>query len=221
MAGPRIIILTALHIESDAIARQFGTRAPKNNRCARFSHKSLQMEIHTIGVGAIALPALAEPARAVIIMAGLAGALDPALAIGDIVIDDVSNWPSQPLPFARRKIHTASQVISTVAEKAELFARTAAAAVEMENSAALQLAQQHQVPFIAIRSISDRADQTIDPAILKFVDPFGKVKAGMLIGSLVRQPRLLAKLRRLSRDSAVALKALGEAVEQVIQLAAK
>lgn len=221
MSGPRIIILTALRIESDAIARQFGTKVPKKTRCVYFSQNDYDLEIRVIGIGAVLMPPVTPPPPAAVLMAGLAGALDPALNIGEIIIDETSNWPSRPLAFARRKIHTAPQVISTVAERAELFARTAAAAVEMENSAALQFAQKYGAPFLGIRSISDRADQNIDPAILKFVDPFGKIRTTALMGSLVRRPMLLAKLHRLSRDSAVALKALGEAVEVVIQRGTK
>jgi hypothetical protein len=216
MLGPRIIILTALRIESNAIARQFGTTAPRKSRCVHFSHGGCNIEIRTIGIGAILIPPVTPPPPAAVIMAGLAGALDPALAIGDIIIDEASTWPQQSLQFARRKIHTASQVIATAAQKAELFAQTRAAAVEMENIAAFQFAQKQQAPFLAIRSISDRSNQTIDPAILKFIDPFGQVRPTALLGSIARHPMLLAKLHRLSRDSAVALKSLGQAVEQLI-----
>lgn len=219
MQGPRIFIFTALRIEADAIARQFGRRAAKGPAPVHFSYNDHSIELYTIGIRAVRLPQPFGPPPAAIIMAGLAGAFDPRLAIGDVIIDASSTWPPQTLPFARHKFHTAAQIVGSVADKADLFARTGAAAVEMENDSVRQFASQCDAPFLFLRAISDTASQAVDPAVLKFVDPFGSIKPSALLGGLARRPGLIRQLRRLSRDSAIALASLASAVKVILQTA--
>src|SRR5439155_10300683 len=97
----------------------------------------------------------------------------------------------------RGRIHTVDGPVLTPAEKAELFRKTGALAVDMESTAIRAAAQQAGVPFIAIRAISDAADEAIDPAVLNLVDPYGKARAWAVFSTLLRRPRLLAQLLRL------------------------
>jgi hypothetical protein len=67
-----------------------------------------------------------------------------------------------------------------------------------------------------VRAIGDTAAEAIDPAVLEFVNPFGAVRFGNVIGAVARRPSLIKHMRHLSRSSKVALAALAEAVKAVV-----
>ncbi len=114
-------------------------------------------------------------------------------------------------------MHTATQIVSTPGERAELFARTGALVVEMENERVRQFAAQHGAGYVGIRAVSDGANDTLDPAVARFVDPFGHVRAGVLTKELIRRPGLAAELRRLRRASKLALANLSIAVRALAE----
>ena len=195
---PRPLILAAMHPEARAIRRGLGADA----------------EIRVIGIGATSLPPVAEvPAASAIILAGFAGALDPSLNVGDVVLD--SRIPLPGLPFRRGRVHTATALISTPAEKAELFAATGAVAVDMETDPVRLLAEQAGVAFIGLRAISDTAEESLNPAVLRFIDGNGRVRPHRLAAVLLTQPSIVRDLLRLGRCSRIASASLGSAIRQV------
>ena len=58
------------------------------------------------------------------------------------------------------------------------------------------------MPYLGIRAISDCADESLDPKILKFIDPFGNPRIGDVIGEFFKHPSIVGRLRQLSKDSA-------------------
>ena len=208
------MILTAIGMEASCIAGRFGQKTPNSEKHVQFEHNGYDIDMRVTGVGAIRLPEIAGDPPAAIIMAGLAGALDPELKIGDVIIDEASTWPAKNLPIPRRKIHTAHSLVASVGDKSTLYASTGAAAVEMENAAVRELARKWGAPYLGIRSISDKADQPLDPAVLKCINPFGGAKMEIVYRTL-RRPGLIAEFYRLFRDSSTALKTLAPAVESI------
>jgi len=206
-------------MEAAAIAKKFHQKLPSPPRTLHFPHNTCAIEIRVIGIGAIqmiqTLPKAAPPLD-VIIMAGLAGALDPTLKIGDIVIDKASTWPETSLPHPRRKIHTSKTVISTTTEKSALFHQTHAAAVEMESTPVRQFAQLMNAKYLGIRSISDQANHPLNPNLLKCITPFGRPKLNIIYQTL-RHPTLIKEFHRLNRDSNAALKTLSTAIESILK----
>ena len=167
--------------------------------------------IFTIGIGASALPRELPPARC-IIMAGLAGALDPSLQIGDVILDSDSPYGS----LRRGKLHTSATPVLTPSDKAALFHQTGAAAVEMENAPVRALALSLNVPFIGIRAVSDTAQDAIDPDILRWIDPLGNPKVARIALGVLARPTLLREARRLARNSKVALRRLESAIALLV-----
>ena len=151
-----------------------------------------------------------------VIMTGLAGALDPALQIGDVVVDCDLELPDFGRLLRRGRIHGADRIVATPHEKAELHRQTGALAVEMEGAIVRKWAKELGASFIGIRSISDRADQTLDPAVLALVDEWGRPRWGRIPGTLLRRPWLLPQLIRLGRDSQRAARRLGAAVRALV-----
>ena len=101
-------------------------------------------------------------------------------------------------PIHRGRIHTMDTLIGTTKDKASLFRETGALAVEMEGEKARQLAREIGVPFLAVRGISDRADEAIDPAILGLVDDVGRARPMAIAGLLLRRPKMAMDLKRLA-----------------------
>ena len=59
-------------------------------------------------------------------------------------------------------------------------------AVEMEGAAIAQVCHDYGVPFAAVRTISDRADDTAHVDFPRFVDEVASVYAGEIMAELLR-----------------------------------
>ena len=212
----RIFILTALKMEAAAIARQFKLRAPRGPDRVEVLVRRFPSELYVIGIGGIRMPDLSGRPIAGIMMAGLAGGLDPSLAKGDIVVDQESTWKMSRIPHRKVRFYTADRVICKVKDKAQLFAQTGAAVVEMEGEKVRRSAGQFSLPYLGIRAISDCADESLDPRILKFIDPYGRPRIGDIVGEFFKHPSIVGRLRQLSKDSSEALEKLAVAVKQII-----
>src|SRR5258706_10641945 len=78
----RLLIFTAVRAEAKAVADAFGARLPRATGPVTLRAGELEVELHVVGIGAAKLPTGLSPATVSgIIMAGLAGALDPKLQI--------------------------------------------------------------------------------------------------------------------------------------------
>ena len=150
-----------------------------------------------------------------VVMAGLAGAADPSLRVGDVVVDERSDLPAKG-PWRRGAIHTSTDIVATVAQKRAIFRDTGALAIDMENANAREFAALRGVPFLGVRAVSDAADAAIDPATLRWVDDAGALRPGRLMADLCRRPSRVATLVVLAIHSRVAAWALAEAVHQIV-----
>ncbi|HEY7120161.1 MAG TPA: hypothetical protein VH475_26470 [Tepidisphaeraceae bacterium] len=216
MPTPRYFVLTALRREARAIARAFGARTPRGNTPVELPGCRVRTELYVVGMGAIRIPDLSGQAVAGIIMAGLAGALDPSLKVGDVLMDQSSTWRASRLNYKRVWFHGADHIVRTAEEKSQLFGQTGSALVEMENAAVKRAAKSFNLPFLGLRAISDTAAESLNPAALELIDPYGSLRVGSLIKATLRSPKLVQELRRLARSSAVALDALATTVREVL-----
>ena len=206
------MILAAVQMERAAVARALGMKRPQLGTPSHATVSGFSVSLHVVGIGAVSLPDLRATCPQWVILAGFGGALDPRLQIGDVVIE---GWPGEaPLPLNCRpgRVHTADRIISTPECKAELFRSTGASVVDMETAAVRSWAQQHGLQLIIVRAISDRADQGLDPAVLRLIDPWGRPRPLRIASALLARPSLLPHLVRLGRCSRRAGRCLGEAV---------
>lgn len=142
---------------------------------------------------------------------GIAGALDPALRPGDVVIDGDTTVPGA----IRGSIIGGDRIVATAAEKAALRRETGATAVDMETHIAARVAARHGLPFLAIRAISDIADGDLPPAALVGMAPDGGMALGPVLRSLACRPGQLPALMRLGRDTGLALRNLAVVLHEL------
>ena len=147
---------------------------------------------------------------------GMAGGLDPTLRPGDVLVpsevaelqgpcfNTAFDWSEQVSSVVGTQVHrgrllTSPRAVASVADKADLFRATGAAAVDMESAAIAQVAQQQSLPFIAVRVIVDSAGDVLPRAVTVAADREGHLHIWRLIGALALAPSELAPLIRLAR----------------------
>jgi len=166
---------------------------------------------------------------------GVAGGLDPALVLGDLVIpaevavEDGCGWalsaelfeainagaPSLPWRGGGRLLGLDHMVLS-VAEKAAHFQQTPAAAIDMETHRVALVAAEAGLPTLAIRAIGDPAGRALPELATRALDADGRPRIGPVIAGLLRRPGDFGALLRVKRDIDVALANLASAADQAI-----
>ena len=154
-----------------------------------------------------------------IVSMGFCGALDPSLAIGDIVVGTTvfggdRAFPAEPpvtsASHRRGPVRTADHVVGTAEEKRRLHA-TGAIAVEMEAAGVAQRAQKLGVPFFCIKSVTDLADETMANDFNVVLRSDGRFDTMKVLLQGLRHPWVrLPELFRLQRRCALAARSLGE-----------
>jgi len=158
-----------------------------------------------------------------IVSIGIAGALSPQLEAGDCIVastvitktarfDTDSSWTMRlrrALPDPRvAPIAGVDRIAATVEGKTALYKETGADAVDLESHIAAKVAQENELPFAALRVISDRADHALPPAALAAMKPNGGIALGRVLKSIAFRPTQIPALMRTSRDSEKAFAAL-------------
>ncbi len=154
-----------------------------------------------------------------VISTGYAGALDPALKLGDIVVaHEVLDFASgETFPCSSLESHAAQGIVlsqdriaNDIAEKQQLFGKTSASAVEMEASGVAARAKRAGLPFYCIKVISDVATESFGLDLNRMRTTEGRVARGKIIVHALVHPNLLPGLFRLKRRTEEAAQVLGE-----------
>jgi adenosylhomocysteine nucleosidase len=179
------------------------------------------------GIGASrarsAAQTLLENGATALVSWGFAGALDPGLSPGSLILPesilakDQSPYCVDPVwreslcnrlkPYIDLHggaLAESPVVLASCAEKIALFQRTGARAVDMESASIALIAKEAGVPFLVVRAISDAAKVAIPRSVLNSIDKFGRVRFSRLLPCLARRPLELLALVRLGRNSRVA-----------------
>lgn len=163
---------------------------------------------------------------------GVAGALDPELLPGDIVIPDCILFSSVddgciPDPDAssqlasrlttglrvrRGALWSTHEAVTTREAKRELAARSHAIAVDMESAPVAMVARRAALPFVAVKAICDDARRELPNAIADtLLASDAGVSPRMLAAILFAGPGAWGATRRLAHDFAQARRALATA----------
>ncbi|MEM7171170.1 MAG: hypothetical protein AAF530_13435 [Pseudomonadota bacterium] len=153
---------------------------------------------------------------------GLAGALDPELVAGSLVIPDQicdqqghrhfcdREWATALRTAAARrgqsvvngKILGSDTVIRRRLEKEIAFKEFKALAVDMESHFLAAAADQNDIPFIVVRAIADTASDDLPKAALAPLTATGKPRIDLVLLELIKRPWELPALARLANQSA-------------------
>jgi adenosylhomocysteine nucleosidase len=165
---------------------------------------------------------------------GVAGALDPALGCGAVLLPaevlapaGAAALPLQRLATCRRwrervaaalqahtplsagALLTSALPVATAASKARLFHDTRAVAVDMESAAVAQVAAEHALPFITLRVILDTASVSLPGSIMRTLEPVNAGRSGLWRAwALMSAPVDWGALLRLAAAYRIARRAL-------------
>jgi adenosylhomocysteine nucleosidase len=166
---------------------------------------------------------------------GIAGALDPKLKAGDLVISATvidgaahcyvgsPNWLEQALkmlPHAHAgDIYASDTIISSVDDKARIFKQYSTLSVDMESHHMARVAAKRGLPFIVLRAIADNAGEALPSAFGAGVDEDGQSRPWPIIASLLSGRLRLAEVLRVAKSTSRALATLRSCRPVVVALA--
>lgn len=220
-----LLILTALESEARAISRALGLpRRPGDpcpcggaGRCGE-DGKSGGVQLRVIGIRGMAEPGLLNlPSGGTVLLAGLAGGLDPSLAAGDLILDGGPDGLAARIGARPARVHAADGIVGSVAQKADLFRTTGAAAVDMESGIVRAAAAKAGCDLAVLRSVCDPAGFAISPVLSECVDPVGRPRLGRLAREIARRPALAGELAALQRLSSIAMRTLAPGAARCVQ----
>lgn len=170
-----------------------------------------------------------------LVCAGLAAGLDPNAQVGDVFIaDTIISHPDSALPplysspallslvppdaqnyFSTRRctLVTSEQPLTRTSSKADIYHATGAAVLDRESYAVARTCFTNDVPFLAVRGTSERADQTLPRHILKLLylpDTLGRALFA------VAKPSIWPALARFHRQSQYAAATLGDTLAMML-----
>jgi adenosylhomocysteine nucleosidase len=214
-----IAVVAAMHRELAPMLE--GIRGQRSNGIEFF-----ELETAVVAIGGIGHKAARKTAQAVVeryqpallISAGIAGALTATLKVGDVAhgneVVDVESG-------ARFKTTGGESVIATVAlvsgpsEKRLLADRYKADVVDMEAAAVAAVALEHEVQFRAIKAISDELEFEMPP-LAKFVDEDGRFESMRFAAYVALRPKWWSTVRQLGANSGLASMNLSHELQHLI-----
>lgn len=192
----------------------------------------IQTGIGSARARSITLQILESESWDVVISTGFAGALNSSpigsLVVGhEVLLGQSSEWPDSdpqriachpewvntslniklmgPYPLQVGRFVTMDQVLTCAFQKHMLGKRTGAVAVDMESGAIGQVAQQHGLPFLIVRAISDGVNEDLPVDFNVFLKPFGWVGGARYILTTPQCWKGIFRLYRNSKQAALQL----------------
>jgi adenosylhomocysteine nucleosidase len=209
-----------LVIASDAMEFSgIRARARSNAPLVLLGPHQLLLAAH--GVGARCAAAAVDASSAfrpdAIVSTGFCGALDPGLAIADIVVADSvvspagARYPATPVAGGTRcSVCSLDHVVQTAAEKRKLAA-AGFGAVEMEAAGVAARAQSLHLPFYCIRAVSDLAEEDLANDFNRALTSDGHFDTiKLLLDSFRRPVARIPELLRLRKRCVRAARSLGD-----------
>ncbi len=158
-----------------------------------------------------------------LISSGFAGGADPSLGVGELLLaenfsDSQLLGRAQDLLVSRAgQLVTASRVIESADERAQLARETGAVAIDMETEWIARACAARKIPMLSLRVISDTAAAPFPlPPTVLFDLARQKTDPLQLASHLLRHPAHVVRLIRFARQIAGVRATLGAALFELI-----
>jgi len=219
---PELAIVAALEREvrgfTKNLKRAFGRHAGRDF----IFYECEEMVVVCGGIGAEAARRATEAAislygPAKVYSVGFAGALRPAIRIGDVIVPDVvidSRDGSRTAVADGKGVLVTFMAVASAQQKANLAQAYGADIVDMEAAAVANAAGAHGLAFGAIKAVSDEVNFELAETA-RFIDASGHFRAGKFAVFAALRPWLWLRVARLASDSGKAAEALAERIQQV------
>ena len=171
---------------------------------------------------------LIEQGATRLISLGVCGGLAAGVETGDLVLPNSvmmgdetlsleGDWHSQifrQLPHAKTgALVSVKTAVTSPEQKAKLYQRSQAIAVDVESFAVIKVAQAHNLKGLIIRAVLDPSHQSLPPAALNGVNAKGETQIWPVIKGLMKRPHDLPDLIRLGRQNKRACRVLTSVLE--------
>ncbi|MGO9008074.1 MAG: hypothetical protein ACLQIQ_08515 [Beijerinckiaceae bacterium] len=168
--------------------------------------------------------AAASGALTALVSLGTCGALAPRLGVGDVVLGTAvitgggdmplasAAWV-QRLPYGvtveRGPVLSLGQIeTDTPTQRAALFKKYGAAAIDEQSKTVAETANAHHLPFIIVRCVSDDARDTIPPAARIATNADGSTNFLNIVKSIGNDPAQIVGLLRIASEFDKAIRSL-------------
>lgn len=155
---------------------------------------------------------------------GIAGALEPGLPIGSMIIGTYvqsvagkwmcdSNWINdliRKLPRAHSGGVWGSEfLVPTAKDKRALYEKSRCLIVDMESQCMAEIAATFKLPIAVIRTVCDSSSMDVPPLVMDAIADDGSINIAKALGSIIRNPTQIPALVHVSKGTGEALKVLG------------
>jgi adenosylhomocysteine nucleosidase len=223
---PRVAIVAALEREVSGLTRSWN-RLEQQFDGRRFVF--FERDEVVVVCGGIGLEAARRAAEAVISLyhpaqlhsVGFAGALNPDLRVGDLIVASVVIDARDGSRAFVSGVDSQNSLVTFmsvagVQQKKNLAHAFGAKAVDMEAAAVSAAAVAHGIPFAATKVISDESDFEI-PEMARFIDPQGRFKTANFAFFVALRPWLWNRVGILAGNTRKAARVLGEYLARWVQ----
>lgn len=180
-------------------------------------------------------------APALLLNYGFAGGVLPDLRVGDLVLAErvyflkdgrLAAMPEPDRHLGEKVWNTLAAAASTVRRGAFITARVitsknalaqslepelAHPVLEMETAAVLRVAAEAGIPVVALRAVSDAADEELGFSLEEFCDDALRIRGSRVFLTIARKPWIIPQLLRLSGNTNRAGKILAQGVELALR----
>jgi adenosylhomocysteine nucleosidase len=221
-------VLTALELEARTLARELGLERVPSSPWPHF--RGGVLEVTSVGLQASGLASRVARCRApaVVVSAGVCGALSPALGEGALVVPELvvtargERFATAPLPTlaASGTLCCTAALVQTASDKTRLWVETGAVAVDLESGPILAWARDVGGAAAVVRAVSDTAGQSVPPELAAAVAADGTLSPSRAVRAALARPAVLGRALSLRRGTASALAAVARALAAVARATA-
>jgi adenosylhomocysteine nucleosidase len=231
-ARRNVVILAPMPLEMDAIVTAFGLSPTSDSDGTPWTGRVGHCDVTALHIGMgppltrVATNRLFDesvPGYAPVdhvMIAGICGGLDPDIEVGtlinpEIIVENATGTAYRHRPPGDAPVAGTLMTMEEATLDAELsrsFFEDGCLAVDMESSAVAEVCEVQGCAWSVYRCIGDRYfDGLLDQRIVDATNPDGSGNMDEITRLITAEPELVAKLERLSRDTALAARRAAEA----------